>query len=517
MRATNVHSLCAIASAATSLALIGSARAAIVYSGPLNIAVPVGTGLRLWIDLDTFATSTSGSFTGWDVSLTGTNPNFLTVTSVSLSNNVFVSYEGFPPLIAALAPGFEIGPVGPFRTPAGGTLSLTDGAYTFQANSENTVGFRRVVDGQTRYGWIRIAVGSDFLTRRVTGIAYEDSGAPILAGAMPAQCSGDLNRDGAVNGIDLGALLAAWGICTNCQPDLNLDGSVDGIDLATMLAAWGSCVTVPSWATLIAAYPDPAVVPSATLRSAIAATGLAWRVRDTQTQIELALIPPGTYQRGCSPSQQSSCFSQESPTHQVTLTQPFYMGRYEVTQAQWQSRMGSNPSFFQSASPEVPASQVADRPAETVSWIAVQGFLAGTGLRLPTEAEWEYACRAGTTTAFHSMPDQPNGTNDDSRVGTIAWFGSNSAGQTRPVGGKAGNGLGLHDMSGNVWEWVNDWYGTYPSAAQTDPTGPSTATSRVIRGGSRVDGTGVVRSSNRDGTTPETALNLVGFRVARTP
>jgi formylglycine-generating enzyme required for sulfatase activity len=203
----------------------------------------------------------------------------------------------------------------------------------------------------------------------------------------------------------------------------------------------------------------------------------------------------------------------------VTLTNAFYIGRYEVTQAQWTAKMGSNPSFFQSASAQVPAEQVPNRPVETVSWNTIQGFLSATELRLPTEAEWEYAYRAGTTAAFHSMPGFPNGTNDDTQVGTIAWFSSNSASQTRPVGGKAANALGLHDMSGNVWEWVNDWYsGTYyASSPSTNPPGPAIGTARVLRGGSWFSDTNVLRSSRRGGNAPGYSSFSVGFRVARAP
>ena len=116
-----------------------------------------------------------------------------------------------------------------------------------------------------------------------------------------------------------------------------------------------------------------------------------------------------------------------------------------------------------------------NRPVEAVSWNTIQGFLSATGMRLPTEAEWEYAYRAGTTTAFHGWAGQPAGTNDDSLVGNIAWYSSNSGGQTRPVGGKAANGFGLHDMAGNVWEWVSDWYGSsyYASSPLEDPQGPT--------------------------------------------
>jgi formylglycine-generating enzyme required for sulfatase activity len=279
---------------------------------------------------------------------------------------------------------------------------------------------------------------------------------------------------------------------------------------------------VPVWATLIEAQPDPAVVWDADLRAAITATGLAWRVKDTATQMELLLIPPGSFQMGCSASQSYSCDSDENPVHTVTLTQPFYLGRYEVTQAQWQARMGSNPSFFQSPSSAVPADQVPNRPVERVSWIQIAGaggFMAQTGMRLPTEAEWEYAYRAGTTTAFHGFTGYPNGTNDDTLVGNIAWYTSNSNSQTRPVGGKAGNGFGLHDMSGNVWEWVNDWYSSsyYASSPVQNPPGPAGGTFRVLRGGSCYDSSITVRGSNRSGYTPVSAGDVVGFRAAKAP
>jgi formylglycine-generating enzyme required for sulfatase activity len=279
-------------------------------------------------------------------------------------------------------------------------------------------------------------------------------------------------------------------------------------------------VTVPSWATLIEASPDPAVVTNATLRNAIIATGLAWRVRDNASQIEMLLVPPGTFNMGCSASNEWGCQSNENPVHAVTLTNAFYIGRYEVTQAQWTARMGSNPSFFQSASAQVPAVQVPNRPVEAVSWDTIQGFLSTTGLRLPTEAEWEYAYRAGTTTAFHSMPGFPNGTNDDFQVGNIAWFTSNAASQTRPVGGKAANALGLHDMAGNVREWVNDWYlgNYYASSPSTNPPGPASGAYRVLRGGWWGDNGNDLRSSHRPDFPPSVTENYgYGFRVARNP
>jgi formylglycine-generating enzyme required for sulfatase activity len=145
------------------------------------------------------------------------------------------------------------------------------------------------------------------------------------------------------------------------------------------------------------------------------------------------------------------------------------------------------------------------------------GFMSVTGLRLPTEAEWEYAYRAGTTTAFHSYAAQPTGFNDDTLLENIAWFNPASGIQTHAVGGKLANGLGLHDMAGNVWEWCQDWYGPYSSASVTNPTGPTIGTLRLLRGGAWYGNSNLCRGSQRDGDNPNDADGDVGFRVVRTP
>jgi formylglycine-generating enzyme required for sulfatase activity len=266
-------------------------------------------------------------------------------------------------------------------------------------------------------------------------------------------------------------------------------------------------IIVPTWATLVEAMPDPAVVTNSTLRAAITASGLAWRVRDTATQMEMLLVPAGTFTMGCTASNQYGCNGDENPTHSVTLTQAFYLGRYEVTQGQWVARMGSNPSYFAGQSDS------ANRPVEQVSWNTIQGYLSATGMRLPSEAEWEYACRAGTTAAFN------NGSSDDATVGTIAWYSSNSGSQTHAVGGKAANALGLYDMSGNVYEWVNDWYGStyYSVSPSTNPLGPVSGSTRVLRGGAWGNLTDIVRSSCRIVNTPDFTYGGLGFRVARAP
>jgi formylglycine-generating enzyme required for sulfatase activity len=393
-------------------------------------------------------------------------------------------------------------------------------------------------------------------------------------GASAQSCVGDISGDGKVDGVDLAGVLANWGICqtspsisgvyppvgptTGGTPiaiigvDLGRTASVaiDGViapQFSVVSAVVVTAVTPPGslgprtlvlrnqagqeiasstfgysvselpWATVIEQYPNSAVVTDAALRTKIINTGLPWRVRDNGTAIEMVLIPPGTFQMGCSAS--TACNPEENPVHSVTLTNAFYMGRYEVTQSQWTARMGSNPSWFHSASAQVPADQVPNRPVEKVSWNTIQGFLSATGMRLPTEAEWEYAYRAGTTTAFHSMPGYPNGTNHDSQLGTAAWFSSNAASQTRPVGQKAGNGFGLHDMSGNVFEWANDWYsaGYYASSPSVDPPGPSSGPGRVLRGGGWDINTDFCRSSWRFSIAPSSDGYNVGFRVARNP
>ena len=336
------------------------------------------------------------------------------------------------------------------------------------------------------------------------------------------QCTADLNNDHKVDGADIGQLLSQWG--TNGSADIDGSGAVDGPDLTQLLAQWGSCIVVPTWATLVEAAPNASIVTDANLRAAIVASGLAWRVRDNAANIEMLLVPAGIFTMGCSTSTTyPNCNSHETPLHQVTLS-AFYMGRYEVTQAQWTAVIGSNPSYFQGQT------NSPSRSVERASWNMIAGtnqtppsFMSVTGLRLPTEAEWEYAYRAGTTTAFHSFPGYANGTNDDTLLGNIAWKSGNNGDPgsatygTKPVGGKFANALGLHDMSGNVWEWCQDLDGGYSSEAQTNPIGPATGSSRVLRGGTWNENSYYCRASGRYSTSPDSTYYYYGFRVVRTP
>ena len=193
--------------------------------------------------------------------------------------------------------------------------------------------------------------------------------------------------------------------------------------------------------------------------------------------------------------------------HEVRISKPFYLGKYEVTQKEWQAVMGSNPSRFTGD---------ANLPVESVSWQDVQAFIqklnakeGGTRYRMPTEAEWEYAARAGTTTTYSFG-------NNEGQLGEHAWYAANAGSKMHPVGQKKPNAWGLHDMHGNVWEWVQDWYGPYVAGTVTDPQGPSSGAGRVHRGGGWNAGAGFCRAAIRGGVAPGYRYDGRGFRLLRT-
>jgi len=249
--------------------------------------------------------------------------------------------------------------------------------------------------------------------------------------------------------------------------------------------------------------------------------------------VELAvmLVPRGTFQMGASPGEQGAD-PQEYPQHEVTLTHDFHIGAHEITQAQWQALMGSNPAHDYGVGD--------DYPVYYVSWDDIagpEGFLErlnqhltatgqpGAGLfRLPTEAEWELAARAGTQTRF-SFGDNLD-CDDACGVCALAaehmwWCGiqqstpSQDTSRTHPVASLDANGFGLYDMHGGVSEWVADWYDVYPADPQTDPIGPTSGTLKVQRSGAWFFVASSCRSASRGGFDPATAPKRVGFRVAR--
>ena len=224
--------------------------------------------------------------------------------------------------------------------------------------------------------------------------------------------------------------------------------------------------------------------------------------------MEFVWIPPGEFSMG---STSRHAFDNERPVTRVRISRGFWLGKYEVTQRQWESVMGNNPSGFGNCG--------GDCPVDSVSWDDVQAFVGKLNerygerkYRLPTEAQWEYSARGGTSTDTYAG-DLTETKGADPVLDRVAWYGKNSQGRSHPVGGKAANAFGLHDMVGNVWEWVGDRYGEYPGGSVTDPVG--SGSERVRRGGSWYNNARYCRSANRYGDSPSDRYNTLGFRLLR--
>ena len=217
---------------------------------------------------------------------------------------------------------------------------------------------------------------------------------------------------------------------------------------------------------------------------------------------EMVAVKGGTFTMGATSEQRRNAYDDEMPTHSVTLSD-YYIGKFEVTQELWEAVMGSNPSSFKGSK----------LPVEQVRWDDCQTFirklnsLTGANFRLPTEAEWEYAARGGNRSGGYKY----SGSNSISKV---AWYDGNSGSKTHAVGTKSPNELGIYDMSGNVYEWCQDWYGSYSSGSQTNPQGPSSGSYRVARGGSWYDYARGCRVSSRNGSEPDGRTDDLGLRLA---
>ena len=217
---------------------------------------------------------------------------------------------------------------------------------------------------------------------------------------------------------------------------------------------------------------------------------------------EMVEVRGGTFRMGATSEQGSDAYGDEKPVHSVTLS-GFYIGKTEVTQALWKAVMGSNPSYIKGD----------NLPVECVSWNDCQEFirklnaLTGQNFRLPTEAEWEFACRGGNNSRGYKY----SGSN---YIDSVAWYDGNSGQTTHPVATKSPNELGIYDMSGNVMEWCSDWYGNYSSGAQTNPKGPYDGTDRVLRDGSWNYFAGICRSSHRLSDSPGSRYYGLGLRLS---
>jgi formylglycine-generating enzyme required for sulfatase activity len=230
--------------------------------------------------------------------------------------------------------------------------------------------------------------------------------------------------------------------------------------------------------------------------------------------MEMVLIPNGTFMMGSPKTVQGDGGKQirdESPHHEVIISQDFYMGQTEVTQGQWKAIMGTEPWKGKENVKEgdnYPASYVSwTQAGEFCQRLSKQEEKQGRKYRLPTEAEWEYACRASSKTAYSFGEGSKS-------LGDYAWFNGNSNGQTHPVGEKKANAWGLYDMHGNVWEWCSDWYGEYPNGAVSDPVGPRKGSLRVLRGGCWIVEAALCRSALRRWNFPSGSDSYYGFRVA---
>ncbi len=260
-------------------------------------------------------------------------------------------------------------------------------------------------------------------------------------------------------------------------------------------------VTKPKPAAKPKAKPKPAPRRNSTHHSGSTSSTVSLSTELNKLINNMVYVSGGTFTMGGTSEQGSDAYDDEKPTHSVTLSS-YYICKYEVTQALWRAVMGNNPSNFKGD----------NLPVECVSWDDCQTFInrlnsyTGRNFRLPTEAEWEFAARGGNYSRHYKY----SGSN---YISDVAWYDGNSSNRTHPVGTKQANELGLYDMSGNVWEWCSDWYGSYSSYSQNDPTGPNSGSSRVRRGGSWDDYARVCRSSHRGSSAPGFRNVLLGLRL----
>jgi formylglycine-generating enzyme required for sulfatase activity len=405
-------------------------------------------------------------------------------TAAVLVTQVPVASVSVSPATASLAVGGTQALTASARDASGNALTGRPVSWTSSATAVATVSAAGVVTA--------VAAGTATITATVEGISNT---AVITVIAVPPAISGFTVSP------TTGSLLAGRTLAlTPAETRANAGVSVS---YAYQTSA-PTVATVSVAGVILGVAPGTAVI---TVRATGTGTGTTTTTLTATVSVSVVAgftfvrVEPGSFQMGSTNGD-----TDEVPVRTVTITRAFGMQTTEVTQGQWASVMGTSPSFFTACG--------ASCPVERVSWEDVQTFLTrlneqepGKGYRLPTEAEWEYAARAGTTGDFGG-----NGNLND-----MGWWTGNSTGRTWPAQGKQANAWGLFDMHGNVWEWVADWYGSYAGQSTVDPSGPATGTLRVLRGGAFGSGLPVARSAFRQETAATYRNADAGFRLVRNP
>ena len=311
-------------------------------------------------------------------------------------------------------------------------------------------------------------------------------------GASIAISGGNITSDG-------GSAVTFRGVCwsTSHNPTISDSKTTDSSGIGSFISNLSGLLPLTTY--YVRAYATNAIGT---------AYGSEISFTTTDYDVDLVFLEGDTFIMGCTADKEPNCYDWEKPSHQVTLSN-FYIGKYEVTQKHWIDVMGSNPSYFVGCY---------DCPVENVSWHEIQVFIAklneltGKIYRLPTEAEWEYAAKGGNQSNGYEYSGSDN-------INDVAWWGDgdNSSQKTNVVGQKLANELGIYDMTGNVWEWVNDWSENYTINDKINPTGPISGFLRVFRGGSWLNEPQSCRPSNRNFFTPDGKGSYLGFRLAISP
>ena len=458
--------------------------------GPISSGLPLATGI---LPADTTFTLTVLGTAGGNATAAALVKVFPAPTITSFTNSGPTSAGAGALLTAVFAHG--AGVVNPGGLPITSGVPLLTAPLT--ATTTFTLGVTNPAGGAaTATTTVTESSAMAALTLTVTGPAGATG--PLVTVLGPAGYGHTATASGTLTGIPSGRYAIVPAGVWDAGQAYRASGAQSLILTAGATAQ--VTVTYASAATLTFAVPE-AAKPTVTV------------------PLTLVAVPAGTFQMGAYPNETDS-FPQETPQHPVTLSRPFYLAKYLTTQAQWLAVMGSDPSDFVQG-------DALTLPVEQVSWNTVAMFLgrlntatagqrpAGMAFRLPTEAEWEYACRAGTGTRFFWGDDPLYGS-----LGRYAWWSGNSGAAPHGVGSlgpASANPFGLFDLPGDLWEWCQDWYGLYAAGAQTDPTGPASGTFRVVRGGSWFHGSLYCRAANRSYSGPNDAFSSIGFRVVLAP